>query len=276
MTYKTLMVHLNVGRPNKALLRVTCDLVNRFDAKVIGVVGCHPTTMVYGDGVNTAAIVATDRTEIKHEIKAAEAEFHAAFEGTSTAVEWRSSMIYESVADYVSRECHSADLIITSGLSRDPKDTARAENPGDIVMQAGRPVLIVPHSTNMLKLDQIVVAWKNTREARRAITDALPMMKHATRVTVLEIADAEACNRVSEQLADICAWLKSHDIDAKPEFVARSSDDDVYQLDRALEKLDAQIVVAGAYGHSRLREWALGGVTRDLMLRATYCTLLSH
>ena len=185
MTYRTLMVHLKVGHANEDLLRVTSDLADRYDAKVIGIVACQPTPMVYSDGYSPGAIVEIDRTEIDREIKVAEAEFRAAFQGKKTATEWRSATIFESVADYVSRECASADLIITSGLSLDPHDTARPEKPGDIVMQAGRPVLVVPQTANTLKFDRVVIAWKNTQESRRAVTDALPLLNRATSVTVL-------------------------------------------------------------------------------------------
>jgi nucleotide-binding universal stress UspA family protein len=220
--------------------------------------------------------VEADLKEIGREINVAEAEFQSAFQSSTVGTEWRSATIYESITDYVSRECRSADLIITSALSEDPHDTARPENPGDIVMQAGRPVLVVPRSTKVLGLDRMVVAWKNTREARRAIADALPLLALARNVTVVELAHEDERTRVTEQLTELCGWLKSHGIAAEAKFVASGKGDDAYQLDVVFRALGAGVVVAGAYGHSRFREWALGGVTRDLTLQANYCTLLSH
>ena len=70
--------------------------------------------------------------------------------------------------------------------------------------------------------------------------------------------------------------MERHNIVAKAEFVARGKGDDAYQLNSVVQKFDADLVIAGAYGHSRLREWALGGVTKDLTLRAEYCRRLSH
>ncbi len=276
MTYRTLMVHLKVGHANKELLQMTSDLADRYDAKVIGIAACQPTPMVYSDGFMPGAIVEVDRAEIDREMKVAEAEFRAAFQSKKTAIEWRSATIFESIADYISRECASADLVITSGLSLDPHDTDRPVQPGDIVMQAGRPVLVVSRTAKTLKLDRVVIAWKNTRESRRAVTDALPVLRHATSVTVLELAHKDDEAQVTAQLTDLCAWLKTHDIAAKPTFVPLGKGDDGYQLDAAIEALGTDVVVAGAYGHSRLREWALGGVTRDLLFQANYCALLSH
>ena len=232
--------------------------------------------MVYSDGYVPGIFVEQDRAEIDREIAVAEAEFRSIFHGSTITTEWRSATIYEAIANYVARECRTADLVITSGLSLDPHDTARTEKPGDIVMQAGRPVLVVPRTAKTLNIGRMAVAWKNTREARRAAADALPLLGLANHVTVLEIAHADEQNRVTEQLAEVCGWLKTHNIAADPKFVASAKGDDGYQLNAAFEALGADVVVAGAYGHSRLREWALGGVTRDLTLQPNHCTLLSH
>ena len=276
MTFKTLMVHMKLGHGNSDLLRITSNLAKRFDAHVIGIAACQPTPMVYSDGYAPGIFVEQDREEIDREIKVAKTEFAAAFQGWTSGTEWRSETIYESVASYVSRESRSCDLVITSGISLDSRDTARPEKPGDIVMQAGRPVLVVPRTANTLNFDRITVAWKNTREARRAVADALPLLRRAQQVTVLEIAHADEQKRVTQQLAEVCEWLKTHSIKAEAKFVASAKGDESYQLNTAIEALGSGVVVAGAYGHSRLREWALGGVTRDLMVQANYCTMLSH
>ena len=276
MTFKTLMVHMRLGQGNSDLLQITSKLAARFGARVVGIAACPPTAMVYSDGYAPGIFVEQDREEINREIEIAETEFFAAFQNWAGGAEWRSAVIYETVANYVSRESRSCDLVITSGRSFDPHDTARPEKPGDIVMQAGRPVIIVPRAANTLDIDRMAVAWKNTREARRAVADGLPLLRLAQHVTILEIAHEDEQKRISEQLADVCGWLKTHDIEAEPKFVASAKGDESYQLNFAIEALRAGIVVAGAYGHSRLREWALGGVTRDLMVQANYCTMLSH
>jgi nucleotide-binding universal stress UspA family protein len=257
-------------------LRVTSDLAKRFDARVIGIAACQPTPMVYSDGYASGTFVAEDREEIDRETRLAEAEFSKAFEGTAIGTEWRSATMFETVADYVARECRSADLVITSAHSLDPHDTARPEKPGDIVMQAGRPVLVVPRTANSLNSDRMAIAWKNTREARRAAADARPLLALAKHVTILEIAHEDERTRVTTQLVEVCGWLRTHGIAAESKFVTATKGDDGYQLNSAVETLGVGVVVAGAYGHSRLREWALGGVTRDLTLQANYCTMLSH
>ena len=276
MTFKTVMVHMKLGQGNSDLLQITSSLAARFGARVVGIAACSPTAVVYSDGYAPGIFVEQDRDEINREIKAAETEFFGSFQNWAGGAEWRSAVIYETVATYVSRESRSSDLVITSGRSFDPDDTARPEKPGDIVMQSGRPVLVVPRKVETVSIDRMAVAWKNTREARRAIADALPLLRLAQHVTILEIAHEDEQKRVSEQITDVCGWLKTHNIEAEPKFVASAKGDESYQLNFAIEALRANIVVAGAYGHSRLREWALGGVTRDLMVQANYCTMLSH
>lgn len=270
------MVHLMLRQSNAELLQVTAALADKFDAKVIGIAACQPAPVAYSDGYDLGTFVPLDRSEMDRELREAESEFRAAFESRSDTLEWRSSIIFEAVADYVARECRSADLVITSGITPDPQDTARTEKPGDIIMQTGRPVLVVPRTETAFKLERMVVAWKDTREARRAVIDALPLLQQAKQVTVIEMAHDDERVSVTARLTEICAWLKTHDIFATPEFVELSKDDDASQLNSVATRLGADILVAGAFGHSRLREWAFGGVTRDLTLRAGYCTLLSH
>lgn len=276
MTYHTLLVHLKLGHSNEDLLRVASDLADKFGAKVIGIAACQPAAGIYSDGYDQGTLIALDRNEIDTEIKDAETEFRAAFAGRPTVIEWQAASIFESVASYVGRACRMADLVITSGLSLDPHDSARPEKPGEIVMQAGRPVLVVPRTANILKLDHIVVAWKNTREARRAAADAIPLLRLATRVTLLELGHEKEHISVARQLDEVVTWLNTHGVVANPKFVALAKGDDSYQLDAVVQELGTDILVAGAYGHSRLREWVFGGITRDLTLQAEYCTLLSH
>ena len=94
-------------------------------------------------------------------------------------------------------------------------------------------------------------------------------------MTVVEIAAEDDLDAANARLADVAGWLKRHGIDATP-VTAASPGDDAARLDAIVREQGADLLVAGAYGHSRVREWALGGVTRDLLLRAGRCALVSH
>ena len=275
MTYGTLMVHLELGRSNAGLLQITGDLAERFHASVIGIAACQPMQIVYGDGFISGDIYEQDRQELDKEMKAAEAEFRSALQTRAATLEWRSTVMFTLLSDYLAREARSADLIITGIASGDLFDSSRSVSTGDLVMRAGRPVLVVPSAASKVKLDRVVVGWKDTREARRAVSDALPLLKGASHVAVVEIAVEEELAAARTQIEDVAGWLNRHGIKAEC-LTSPSTGDDATALYAMAQDQGADLIVAGAYGHSRLREWALGGVTRDLLLRANWCLLLSH
>jgi nucleotide-binding universal stress UspA family protein len=276
MTYATVMAHLELGRRNADLLDIAGDLADRFHAGVIGIAACQPMRIVQGDGYVPGEIIEQDREELETEIRAAEQEFHDALASRVTRLEWRSTVTFDPLADYLAREARSADLMITC-VDRTASffDRSRHTDIGHLVMQIGRPVLVVPDAGGKLLFNRVVVGWKDTGETRRAISDALPVLQVAARVTVVEVVADKDRAAADNRLDDVLAWLKAHGVVAD-QLTLASSDDDASDLDKITRDLAADLVVAGAYGHSRLREWALGGVTRDLLLRANRCSLVSH
>jgi nucleotide-binding universal stress UspA family protein len=232
--------------------------------------------IAYGDSYVPGELIERDREEIQTEIKAAEAEFRSALRTRVSNLEYRSAVTFGSVADYMAREARCADLIIT-GVDRNASvfDSWRPVSIGDLVMQVGRPVLIVPAATDRLRLERVIVGWKDTRESRRAAIDALPLLKRADHVVVVEIAGEEELAAARTHVEDVVGWLERHGVVAEA-LACRSSGDEATRLSNIAQEQDADLIVAGAYGHSRLHEWVLGGVTRDLLLRADRCSLVSH
>jgi nucleotide-binding universal stress UspA family protein len=275
MSLKTLMVHLEVGRTNPGLLRLAQELANGFEADVIGIAGCQPMQLYYGDGYITGDLIQQDRETIDRDLNTAEAAFRAAFHDHAGKVDWRTCVTFLPLSDYIAREARSADLIITGVTRIAPFSATRRVSAGDLVMQAGRPVLIVPAKVGQLNLKRAVVAWKDTREARRAVLDALPLLKASGHVTVLGVALEESLTHVIPRLEDVVGWLKRHGV-AATALALPSKGDDASRLYDIVQNDGADLVVAGAYGHNRLREWAFGGVTTDLLLCDDQCVLLSH
>jgi len=276
VTYVTLMVHLTLGSSNAGVLQIAGDLAERFHANVIGIAACQPIQVIYGDGEVAGDIVELDRQELEKEIKAAEAEFRSALHTRIGNLEWRSTVTLGPLSDYLAHEARSADLVISGvDLARSMFDASRHVNMSDLVMQVGRPTLVVPPSVGKLEFERVIVGWKETREARRAALDALPFLKQAAHVAVVEIADEKQLTTARTHLEDVVCWLKKHGIVAEA-IAAPSSGDDAAHLNAIAREQGADLIVAGAYGHSRLREWVLGGMTRELLLRADRCALLSH
>jgi nucleotide-binding universal stress UspA family protein len=273
MTFSTLMVHLELEHPNDARLQIAGDLAEKFNARIIGIAAADPQPPYYAGGSVARGFVEHERIELKKRMEETEARFRSAIDGRARDVEWRSAL--ERPNDYVAREARAADLIIAGSNPHGVLiDRLRQLDPSDLVMVAGRPLFLVPPEVEYLKLDKVVVAWKDTREARRAGVDALPLLHKARDITVLEIVEGDAKRSAAEdRVKDVAAWLKRHDVLAFPKVLHTTSEAE--QIDR-IWKTEADLVVAGAYGHARMREWVFGGVTRCLITRSQRCSFLAH
>ncbi len=275
MHYKTLLVHLELARSNHRLTAIAGDLAQRFQADIIGIAGCQPVKILYDEGLLSGEISAADRKEIQKEIDTAEKAFRQDL-AKHASLEWRSSITYLSLAGYIAQEARAADLVITGpDIGGTILDSTRRVSIADLVMHAGRPVLLVPRKCKTLPLKHAMVAWKNTTESRRALFDALPMLKLCEKVSVVAVAPDAQFTRARAELADVGSWLVKHGIPANCDVRAAAGSDSGRLAEIAGEN-DADLVVAGAYGHGRLQEWLLGGVTQDLLLNAERCVLISH
>lgn len=275
MSYKNLVVYLDPTGGNTRLLQVTGDLAAVFHASVMGISARQPAQVVYMDGYVPSDLFERDHEDMRKAMATTEAEFRAALTPRIPVLTWRSNMLFGVVADYLAVESRTADLVIVGAGSNDWLNDYRVINVGDLVMQAGRPVLVVPEGVDGLQLECALIAWKDSREARRAIVSALPLLKHASRVDIVEIAAGEDTAAAHMRLVEVVGWLRSHGVEAQMR-VAPATGDDAQALFAIAYEQKADLIVAGAYGHSRLREWALGGVTRELLQHSKCCVLLVH
>ena len=269
------MAHLEIGRTNDGLLGVTAHLAQLFQAHVIGVASCQPMRLDWED-VYIAAELAEDRKVIEKQMNEAERELHAALDGKAASVDWRSTVTPGSLAGYIANQARATDLIVTGPeIPAVGFDHTRRVGIADLVMEAGRPVLIVPKGQKQLKLDRVLLAWKNTRECRRATSDSLPLLKLAKEVAVTEVAPDEDMSRAKHHVSDVASWLGRHGIKAIASAVV-STGTDSDDLREVANKNGTNLIVAGAYGHSRMREWVFGGVTGDFLLSPDRCVFISH
>lgn len=274
MGYKSLLVHLELGRSNKHLLGIAGELSERFDARVIGIAACAPPAMIYGDVGLAGDAWAAARDAANDEIATAESEFRDAFRDRAADLDWRAIKDFPDLAQCLSRQARTADLVLTAVSQGDMFDNSRALSTAALVMQVGRPVLLVPLAQTATRFDRVLIGWKDSRETRRAVVDALPLMRQAG-VTIVEVAREGHMDAARRHLDDVIAWLMQHDVAAKA-FPVTSSGDDAADLLSVAQSEHCDVIVAGAYGHSRMREWILGGVTRDLLMSPGRCSLVSH
>jgi nucleotide-binding universal stress UspA family protein len=275
MTYATILVNLEAGRPNAHVLDVAGTIAERFQAGVIGSTACATLQVFAGDGYIDGEIFEADRNEIARETAAAKAEFHAALAGRARIVGWRSAELVTSLASHLANLARGADLVVTGAGTAEAFNAARQISLGDLVMQVGRPVLVVAPRPARFATDHVMIAWKDTREARRAAADALPLIQAAGKVSLVEIAAKDDIDAARSRLREVADWLLRHGVTAVAE-LRRSTGDDAAGLDEMADEMGADILVAGAYGHTRLREWALGGVTRGLLGHGARCCCVSH
>ena len=282
MTYKNLMVHMQLGTSNGPLLRAAVALARQFDANVVGIAVGQPLQVIYGDGYVAGDLYEQDRQQTTQRMQAAEAEFRAALQGHVHHATWRSAVTFAAPADWLAEQARCADLILTGAPSGqetraegDLFEPSRAVNTGDLVMRVGRPVLRIPTMPGPVQLARIAIAWKDTREARRAIADALPLLQRAAYVAVIAVAPKEGLDTANAQLKDVADWLLSHGVHCVV-MTSLATGNDGNALYTLAQDVGADVMVAGAYGHSRLREWVMGGVTRDLLLGTERCAFLSH
>ena len=180
-------------------------------------------------------------------------------------------------ADFLATEARAADLLI---VGRHEKGEVfihhQSLDIGDAVMKAGRPMLIVPPRKTSLAFNCVLIAWKDTAEARKAVSAALPLLKHAQEVMIVEIvSDDRARDAAACRVADVAKWLKSHKVTASAS-AELSAGDAGSHLDAIGSESGVDVIVAGAYGHSRLREWVFGGVTHHLLQQSSMFAFLMH
>jgi len=275
MTIATMMVHLGADRSNTKVLDAAGWLAQRLGAGVIGVAACRPIEVDTSDGYYSGELLVAERDIVTTELKTLQDEFESPNSALCNRISWRSTQTLEPVAEYVADEARSADLIITAFSKEVMLDESRCADTGALLIHAGRPVLIVPEFAAKPWFERVVIAWKDTREARRAIADALPLLKIASKIIVVEVADEEEMEDARLRVEDVVEWLKRHELTAMAAVTPRNGDDS--KALAAFTKLNgAELLVAGAYGHGRMREWAFGGMTRDLLLHEDRMVLLSH
>lgn len=277
MTIATVMVSLALGQSNEARLEIAGQLAERFGAGIVGIAAAQFAPPPYfTDGQYAQDLIDRGEAEIKKRLLELETQFRQATKNRAAILGWRSALDFP--ARFILQQARCADIIVDGGRSPAASDAFALASPKDLVMQTGRPLLVVPDTANWLDLRSVLVAWKNTPEARRAIADAVPLLQKAKDVTVAEILEQGGSRADAEQgVKDIVAWLSRHGVSAAPRVSENNQNHGAtVQLDEIASEVGAGLIVAGAYGHSRFRELIVGGMTQHLVTQNLRCVLLSH
>jgi nucleotide-binding universal stress UspA family protein len=273
VSFATMMVHVDVHGGSDGRIRLAARLADRFASTLIGISACIlPPYPAEGAYFVTPEFVEGERRDMMASLKCAEDGFRTAA-GAEHKIEWRSD--FQLPDDYLAAQARAADLVIV-GRDPSPEGACRGIDPGAIVLKVGRPVLIVPPGIDTLKAERVVIGWKDNREARRALQDSLPLLHEAKSVTIIEVCDKGMEGLGQRNVDDVAQYLTRHRISVGSTAAAHSENSVASELIRMAKTEGADLIVTGAYGHSRLGEWIFGGVTRDLLGASPISCLLAN
>jgi nucleotide-binding universal stress UspA family protein len=280
MGYRTILAVIDDAPQSAQQVAIAATLAQQHDARLIGlhVLPALEPMRVAGDSA-TIKLVRDARAQ-REERAAAAAAFRSgsqAIRDTSWALVEADLLAVETVA---SRRARCADLVVVGQIGVGERwEEGPGKLPQQLVMEAGRPVLVVPRYGAFSSIGRrVLVSWNQSREAARALADAMPILAKAEQVFVLTIDETDRRSRTGEdpRADNAVDYLAAHGIAAKAlhDVTGKVGAGDVL-LGRCSD-LEIDLLVLGAYGHSRLRERALGGVTRDILTHMTVPTLMSH
>jgi nucleotide-binding universal stress UspA family protein len=274
MSYATVLVYVDAEQSAEGPVRIAAAVAEKFNATLIGLsaLGVRPAFAAEGIVIDerlSPALV----DELKAELSETETWFRRIAGGDPRRREWRSAI--DIPIDVLAREARCADLIV---IARDHVrgGVYKSIETSSAVLKLGRPTLVLPPNGAMLEGRHVVIGWRDTREARRAVQDALPFLHEAERVTIVEICETGEETDTSGHLDDVARYLGRHRIRASPKIIMHRQGPAASQLLMLAASEGADLLVTGAYGHSRLGEWIFGGVTQDLLTRSALACLMSH
>ena len=280
MTYKTILVYLNDERRAGQLLDVAVNIADRQSAHLIGLYvvpsGIYGSPTHYGQ-----RLIESGRQSFRAEGKRIGDAFEKATRGRTIVAEWRvvePPHDHPGPAEVVIQNARVCDLVIASQADEAWDYSLLLDFPERIALESGRPTLIVPHAGRFPKCGQrALVAWNGKRESARAAFDAMPLLEKAEAVRIVAVDPSGEDVAFSRgQLNEIGAALARHGVKCETAHsVAPDTGVGDDLLNRAAD-FSADLIVMGCYGHSRLREFVLGGASRSILQHMTMPVLMAH
>ncbi|GJD49049.1 hypothetical protein OPKNFCMD_1778 [Methylobacterium crusticola] len=272
MAVASVMVPVDLEPGSRGRVAVARSVAARFSARLVGVAAREALPVrLYGKGAYvTTRIVGEEDARAAADLARAERVFRDGA-GPQADVAWRARS--GDLMAFLTEQARAADLVVVGRQpANDDDGWCAGLAPGELILRLGRPVLIVPPGVAALAAARIVVAWKDTREARRAVRDALPFLAAARSVCIATVGP-EAAPDGAEDVAD---HLARHGVAGLRLARPQAAGSVAQALVALAHREEADLIVAGAYGHSRLRERIFGSVTRQLLAATPVCCLMSH
>lgn len=280
MSYKTILVHLADPARAKRLFEVVMPLVRKMDAHLIGLNVMPPYVVLPGGEVGVSTVtVEAHRDAYQADLQKLKAAFTEETRINPAKAEWRAADAnFSTAAGTVIEHGRLADLVVTSQKDKNWTLSDFLEEPERVAIECGRPVLIVPNSGKPVSPPKrATIAWNGKREAARAVFDALPLLKGTDEVNILWVhPERDQPHSGDIPGAELSATLARHGIKCVATSASATDGNIGYELLRQASAFGSDLVVMGAYGHSRMREFVLGGASREMLAQMDRLVLMSH
>lgn len=284
MSYKTIMVLMNDLAQTRQLLDAASAIARQQQAHLIGLY-VLPAAKIYSDvGMLATPIVFEGYRDLfKSNCKATQSSFETRMKQEGISSEWRSiNSLYPDIAESAILSGHTADLIITSQIGGDSEASVERDLVERLILELGRPVLIIPRTGRFAPRgegisEKAIVGANGTKESARAMFDALPLLRAVKETRVVWVDPYTQPGDAGEVPgAEEAATLSRHNIKTVAEPMMTNGRNAGEALLMRASDLGADLLVMGAYGHSRMREFVFGGATRYVLEHATIPVMMSH
>jgi nucleotide-binding universal stress UspA family protein len=271
MAFKDILVHVDASRAGLVRLELAIDIARGHDAYLTGLfIGPSPDILALAEN-QLALALALDLADIEEGIEAARDRFETLLRRHNVLGEWHT--VNGPAAASIMSWARAADIIILG--QNDPRDVGALQAPEDVVLAWGGPSLIVPSAGRFQHVgERALVAWNGSREARRAVHDALPFLAGSKSVTILSV-NPETDDQTADN-AGLIRHLARHGLNVSPEVIVTK---DLTVFDAVASRsaeVASDLIVMGAYGRWRWREMVLGGMTHDMLRHMIAPVLMAH
>jgi len=274
--YKDIVVNLSVRNASKATGAYAISVASALQAHITGVaIAFIPNIPGASMGYLPIETIEAQQRENESAAEAAISHFVAAADSASVAAEPRMLRVgFAKAAEQFGRIARRYDLAIVGQVEPDVH-SVEAVIAEAILFESGRPIIIVPYMQKApLRLDRIMICWDGSRAAVRAVADAMPLLEQAGNIEVVSVI-SERGKHDELQGTDMGLHLARHGLKVEVTRIPHHIDTAAALLSHSADS-GADFMVMGGYGHSRLREFVLGGVTRSILSSLVVPTLMSH
>jgi nucleotide-binding universal stress UspA family protein len=273
---KDVMLRLDGSAADEVRLAAVNHIADLFDSHVIGLfINVLPVVIAPEDGIGAAR--AAELLEAARQAgDKVEARVRERLNRLQKPVELRRfDILSEAAENVVAQEARAADTFVAlrpNGAPQEPEHLVES-----VLFGSGRHVFLVPNRRPAKATqERIMLAWNGSRESARALAEALPYLHHAAETAVVVVDDEPPTEMKAMLGLEVVNHLKHHDINAVLHRVRMRDNDVGMTLIAEARRLEADLIVMGAYGRSRVREWLLGGATYTLLHKAPVPLLIAH